>query len=310
MADLIDFPTAQLSPRLAPIAASNPAYLTFLISVASQEIERVCMREFAQQSYTEYYTGNSWPWSLLQLRNFPVVNITRCATYPQVVLTITNTNPSNQRATVATNATGITLFSVSSAVPTTVVLSYANYPTIQLMANAIQAVGNGWTTSIQQPYGPWPSADLDPHQGAISAVSPSYGANLEMHTEEIPFPWRLDYQTGHAWGQWPEGRADAAVWLNGVGTPYYGGGRLNIRIDYTAGFATIPASIQEACIRLIARIYEMDNKDSALKSEKLGPYSYTLNSPTKSMIWSPDVMMLLASYIDHAKQQGRTPNSA
>src|SRR5258708_6239682 len=100
---LIDTDRARLSSYLASVA---PDDLDNLIAAASGKIRRHCRRNFSEMSYTAYLDGGTYPFDVLFLPEIPIVEITRLATNPQVVLTVQNTNSANQRATVAVNSTG------------------------------------------------------------------------------------------------------------------------------------------------------------------------------------------------------------
>jgi hypothetical protein len=146
----------------------------------------------------------------------------------------------------------------------------------------------------------WPSADLKPLQGAATAL---YGGRqLELYTEDIqpflswpvgdaigdewggqsPTGWRLDDETGELFGRFPRGQ-------------------LNIRIDYTAGFATIPQAIQEACVQLVMDLYNAGLVNNTLKKATLGSGSFELQDQTTTAVLSGKVSMLLAPFVDYSR---------
>lgn len=271
-AALVDATRATYNATLSAVNTANPSLLTALLAAASTKIKQYCYRDFWQTTYTEYYDGGNHPYDVLKLRQYPVANVTRLAVNPKAALAVSNTSAANQRATVATTQTGITLNRVASGVSTQNVLSYADYVTVQAMATAIGNLGNGWTATAQNGLALNASVDITPTQGAVSCVN--VAAYLEMHTEEPAFMgtgtlsgwdeewggmpgWRLDPDSGIAWGRFPRGRR-------------------NVRVDYVAGYATIPDDVQEACVQLACDLYYAGNRDSSVKSESLGPYSYTL----------------------------------
>jgi len=73
---------------------------------------------------------------------------------------------------------------------------------------------------------------------------------------------------------------------SGPGQIYYSGrfikGVRNYRVSYTAGFATIPNDLQQACITLIAFL-KNQTKSTGMKSETLGRYSYTKSDEEKDI---------------------------
>jgi hypothetical protein len=290
MPDLIDIPRATQSSTLATLNASTPTYLASLIAAASQLIRKACHRDFSQTAYAEYQSGGNYVNAALLLRQYPVLSITRVAADPTQVLTVQNTSAANQRATVATTSTGLTLYRMASGVATTdTSVTWAANATVSAVASAVNALGNGWLATAQGGFGLFPSVDLNPLQGALSALSG--GASLEMHIEDIQgwsggygmngaygiYGWRLDADTGELYGVFPRGQQ-------------------NIRIDYTAGYATVPQPVQEACVQLVQWLYQQGQTNSAVKSAKLGNTSVE-NSEKRYL--PPGVMQLLNPYVAH-----------
>lgn len=58
---------------------------------------------------------------------------------------------------------------------------------------------------------------------------------------------------------------------------YFPCGFQNIRIDYTGGFATIPASVQRACLLVARALYAQTSGgvNAAMQSERMGEHNYT-----------------------------------
>jgi hypothetical protein len=179
-------------------------------------------------------------------------------------------------------------------------LSFAAYPTLAQMAAAVNGLGAGWASQVIDQFGNWPSADLKPLQGAATALFG--GRELELYTEDLqPFiswppgdpwgdesgyqaccGWRLDDETGEVYGRFPRGQ-------------------LNIRIDYTAGFASIPQAVQEACMQLVLDLYNAGLVNSTLKKATLGNGSFEVQSQTSTAVLSGKVSLLLAPYVDFSK---------
>jgi len=298
MPDLITPSRAAQNPALAQLASSGPAYLASLISAASEAVRRACGRDFTLGSYTEYHSGGIYVRQPLRLRQFPVVEITRVASGPRPALLVQNVDANtNQRATVETTSTGLRLVRVASAVATTADLLFTNYPTLASLAAAVNAMANGWSATVRANFANWPSADLKPLQGALSALNGS--RDLEIYTESIsslsgvPFAdefnfdspgsgWRLDDETGELYAHFPRGQ-------------------LNIRIDYRAGFATIPQPVQEATVQLVQDLYQAGLVNNTLKKATLGASTVELKDTTATSQMSSKVQLLLAPYVDHAR---------
>jgi hypothetical protein len=299
--DLITSARAIQNPSLATLNVNNPSYLASLITAASDAVRGACHRDFSQTSYTEYYSGGIYVREPLRLRQFPVVEITRVATDPRPALLVQNVDGGpNQRATVETTPTSLRVFRMASATPITNDLPFTTYPTLAQMAAAVNALGGGWASQVIDQFANWPSADLKPLQGAATAL---YGGRqLELYTEDLqPFlswppgdpwgeeagyqsfcGWRLDDETGEVFGRFPRGQ-------------------LNVRIDYTAGFASIPQAVQEACVQLALDLYNAGLVNSTLKKATLGNGSFEVQSQTSTATLSGKVSLLLATYVDFSK---------
>jgi len=284
---------------------SNDTLVSTLITAVSDAIEKYCHRDFFQHSYDELYNGNGE--RRLLLREYPVISVDSVRYRPVTVLKITNNTAANVQARVTCTSTGLTLVSVNAGVKTTVTsgLTYAGNVTLTALAAAVNAVGNGWSAQIvgdSTNYGGWPSADLywptsypttgggTSGQGALSCVAGSF-AELKMHTYELQ---------GFQW--------DPRGWLLRA-IPYtdpellhpedlvFSPGINNFRVQYTAGYATIPESIQEACAEWVASIYFSAQRDPSLKGQSVPGSIMQSWANTGSM---PDsVPILLAPYRRH-----------
>ena len=297
--DLITTSRATQHAALNSLNSTNPAYLASLITTASDLIRRTTHRDFSQTTYTEYHSGGIYVREPLRLRQFPVLEISRVAMSPRPALQIQNTDPvTNQRATAETTPTSVRLTRIASAVPTTNDLPFTTYPTLLSIASAVNSTGSGWLASTLNSLANYPSTDLRPLQGAATALT--LGCTLELYTEDCPafshwppgdtnydspsntFGWRLDDETGELFAHFPRGR-------------------LNIRIDYTAGFATIPQAIQEACVQLVLDLYNAGLVNNTLKKATLGTGSFELQEQSTTAVLSGKVSMLLSPYVDYSR---------
>jgi hypothetical protein len=216
---------------------------------------------------------------------------------------------------VSVTKTGLKLFRFQSGTSTTdTSVTFASYPTLLQVALAINALGHGWNAQVvgdSTNYGAWPSADLycpnsygDPlessgvqeSQGALSVVASSGAgtfAELKMHTYELQ---------GYQW--------DARGWLLRA-IPYtdpellhhedliFPVGINNFRIQYTAGYSTIPEAVQEACAEWVAEWYFQTQRDPALLTQvpQAGTTSSWNTVAGKLPSRPPDnVALLLAPY--------------
>ena len=248
--------------------SSFDTLLQTLITAVSDAIAKYCRRDFYARSYDELYSGNGD--KRLLVREYPLQSVQSVRYRPVTVLKVINNNKGlNQQARVTVTSTGVTLQRVASGVSTSTTVAFSGNVTLQALATTIIAVGSGWSAQVigdsGEDYGLWPSADL--------YVPPSYGdgatsqgaltargqfAELKLHTYELagyqfdPRGWLLraipytDPELLH-----PED----LIWPLGVN---------NFRVQYTAGFTTIPESVQEACARWVAICWNLAQRDPTL----------------------------------------------
>jgi hypothetical protein len=247
-----------------------------MIGAASDAVSKYCRRDFILRSYDELYNGNGD--RRLLLREYPVISVESVRYRPVIVLQVENTNQGlNQQARIQVQQLGIQCWRMASgsAVFDTF-LTYASNPTLSALSTAINVLGNGWTSLVMggdtggSDYGLWPSADLyvppsfgggmtsQGYQNARGAV-----AELRMHTYELqgyqwdPRGWLLraipytDPELLH-----PED----LVWPVGIN---------NFRIQYTAGYPTVPEAVQEAVAEWVAIMYWATQRDPGLSSQTI-----------------------------------------
>jgi hypothetical protein len=298
--------------------ATQDGLLSALITSVSDHLEKYCRRRFVTHAYDELYNGNGDRRMLL--RQYPIQSVQSVRYRPVTVLYLGNSDKTNVQARVSVTSVGLKLFRFQGGVATTdTSLLFATYPTLAQLVTAMNALGHGWNAQVvgdATNYGAWPSADLYwpssygdglegvgvlESQGALSLVAASGGgtyAELKMHTYELQ---------GFQW--------DPRGWLLRA-IPYtdpellhpedlvFPVGINNFRIQYTAGYTTIPEAIQEACAEWVAAIYYSTLRDPSVRSQLIhGAISQT---------WEPggslpeNVSTLLAPYRRHtiSTQQG------
>jgi hypothetical protein len=281
-----------------------------LITAYSDAIEKYCRRYFVSRFFDELYNGNGD--RRLLLRQYPVQIVQSVRYRPVTVLKIINNNPAlNQQARAQVTATGLQLSRTASGVAITeTLITWAGNVTLNAVAAAVNALGNGWAAQIvgdpgapgPGDYGLWPSADLylppsygdgTTSQGALGARN-AY-AEIKMHTYELQ-GWQLDPR---GWLLRAIPYADPEllhpedlIWPVGVN---------NFRVQYTSGYTTIPEAVQEACARWVSYGYWECQRDPSLLHQV--PASGTTSGwgPVASGRASPpqDVRALLAPYRRH-----------
>jgi hypothetical protein len=295
---------------------SQDALLTTLITAVSDAIEKYCRRRFVSSSFDELYNGTGD--RRLILRQYPIQHVKSVRYRPVTVLKVINNSTSqNQQARAWITSTGLQCWRMASGTAVTeTLLTWASYPTLSALAAAVTALGNGWSAQSvgdSNDYGSWPSADLyvpgsygDTLEGAGtlesqgSLTARGQNAELKMHTYELagyqydPRGWLLraipytDPELLH-----PED----LIWPVGIN---------NFRIQYTAGYTTIPEAVQEACAEWVAMLYGLTLRDPEIRTLTVsGALSsvYAIQSAHEPPI---RVKALLASYRRHtvANDQG------
>jgi hypothetical protein len=246
---------------------TQDALLGVLVAAVSDAAVKYCRRDFAVRAYDELYNGTGD--RRLLLRQYPVQTVDSVRYRPVTVLKVTNNTPANVQARVTCTSTCLTLVRVNAGVKSTdTSVTWSANPTLTAVANAVNALGNGWSAQVvgdATNYGSWPSVDLYwppafgdgvAGQGALQCAGGSF-AELKMHTYELQgFQWDArgwllraipytDPELLH-----PED----LVWPTGIN---------NFRIQYTAGYTTVPEAVQEACAEWVAELYFLTLRDPA-----------------------------------------------
>lgn len=80
----------------------------------------------------------------------------------------------------------------------------------------------------------------------------------------------------------------------------YGAGE-QVRVEYSAGAATVPTDVQFACGRLVRWMFDRSNvaagADGAVTSVSLGDLSYSFAAPESVAAWPADVRAALAPWV-------------
>ena len=266
MSTLIGLERAKLSIPAA--GTGDERLLEALIAATSRAIETYCARVFGPTAFDEYPATSEVDRRVLLLSRFPVQSVESVRHSPTSVLEISQTDTAtNQQARVTVTSTGLDLVRVASGVRVAVSLTYAANPTLGAMATTIAALGLGWAARAVGGYSLWPSADLwvAPRSGDAtrSAGALSCGgtyAPLYLHVGEASdYDW--DYRGWIA----PHnlGGSIPSFWLLGdPSSPTQRGSFY--RVQYTAGFAEIPADVQEACALWVQELYYVAQRDPTL----------------------------------------------
>ncbi|WP_422929199.1 hypothetical protein [Singulisphaera sp. PoT] len=302
--------------------------LPALITAASKEIERFCNRPFVLLNYDEIATPEGGrqdrgePASFMLSRH-PVKSIARVHTGRATALRIRNTDQGlNQYATVQFAAvgdvdyldlqyTGILLNRVSSGTQTSRILTFAEYGTVQLLADAINGLGYGWEATVTAAglasnVGRFPSADLVGLREPKNALGDGAGVDLFMKAAS---QFDIDRATGivrvYGWdgfsigfgGGW--GDPFGASW---DGLADYGGGQLGwgqFRVSYQAGYSVIPEPIQFICAELVKVAFDRMKINPYVASETLAGAEHSISFREIATGMTEEMRQQLTKYKDY-----------
>ncbi|GAG69557.1 unnamed protein product, partial [marine sediment metagenome] len=234
--------------------------LNIFIRAAIDAIETYCGRRFERREYKmDRHSGDNT--SRLMLHQWPVISVERIAMGTVGALNIDGTSSGGYSATVEVTrdegdpreSTQLRLIINGGANDGTNTVSFATYTTLTTLAAQVTTFA-GWSSSAVSGYGAYKSTELIP-VGALDAGQIS----LALDT---PDDWltgfTVDFKTGE------------------VGDATFPCGFQNIYVDYTAGYSKIPRDLELTVMQIVADINSGRTVNRALRSEKIGDYSYTI----------------------------------
>lgn len=233
------------------LGANEQTTLQNVLTACSVQAIRECRRNFVQATYDEIHNRTPYP---MLLRNFPVISVAFIRDTPTAVLTISQPNTTtNQYATVEILATGLRLKRTASGVTTTVTagLDFAGNVTITALAAAVNALGVSWLATVLAPYGNFPSIDLWVSSTPLAPVNLRDGpASLSLHVHNYG---QLALTPANGRLQLPDQPNDRFT-VEPV---------ISLRVQYSAGYATIPEDLQDAIASWAASIMFQLKRDPA-----------------------------------------------
>jgi hypothetical protein len=208
-------------------------------------VKEYCQRDFESTDYTEYHDGKGMKY--LWLKQFPITNITRLSIGRNDAVKVNNSSSSTY-ATVSVTSTAVIL-NHDGTIDT---LLFTDHTTLSDMVTAINAVGDNWSAGLMSTdYSSYKSSELIEKFG-LHCLDTDY-AYLE-----IPDEPEDDYEVFPDKGK---------LYLSG-GFPT---GRRNIRVEYTAGWSTLPDDLKLAVKILVKNIYQKRGEETwGIDSYSLG----------------------------------------
>ncbi|WP_406699235.1 hypothetical protein V5E97_10195 [Singulisphaera sp. Ch08] len=279
------------------LTTAQAAILGNLITAASREVIRYCSRKFGAQTYSEIVTpegsrqDRGEP-ATAKLSAFPVQSVTSVMTGRSSVMTVTNRDSTtNQIASVVFSMTGdveyldltytgLSLSRTASGATCTDTLTFASHVTLDALATAINALGNGWSATVNAT-GAAPNIGLFPSASLVGVREPKNalgtGVCLGLFTTPAS-SYDIDRSTGimrcYGWSGNAFGDPFGAPW-DGLGGDGGSWGWGQYQVTYTAGWATVPENLQQVCAEVVKGIYARLDGDPSLKGETADKYSWT-----------------------------------
>ena len=256
---------AQLKNWLGITSTDDDVSLEDAIDRATSIIETHCDRKLKSRVFYEFVMPQGE--RTVTVDNYPIVSIDTIAYGSAISMTIESDSASTDvLATVENNGTNIRLRKVASdGTSTTATLALADYLTTSAIVNYINASVSGWSATLTENAYSF-SLYRFGGRGVIDAP-----CNFEYPRDNVS-EYRVDYSTGliHLIAdRFPGIRSDDAS-ANRFPSGFY-----PVFVQYTAGFETVPADLQQVCIEVAADLYRERKQDKTITSESLGDSSYT-----------------------------------
>lgn len=221
------------------------------INYCSAWIESYCRRNFKARTYKlERYDGGG---GQIFLRQYPLISVEQVSVGELYVANISYSDINVYNARVTITATGLKLDVDKTSTPE---LSFASYPTMTLLIDAVNALGGNWKASLfGSLYANYPSDML--------IRKDSQWARLTPLMLSVP--------------SWPLGGVQIEDYELGV-LSYDGGiteGNGNVFVSYMAGYFVVPDELKSIVCQAVKYLYDIRQEDHSMASESLGDYSYS-----------------------------------
>lgn len=273
-ADLVELTATDCDSEAVTLEYVNEYLIEQLIDAATAWMETLCDRQFMSRDYTEFYDGNGS--RHLFVNHYPLTKVSRLSIGRESLLGVRCTASGATWASIMSDGTILTLTYDDSSGTTSTTLAYATYATISALAAQIDAT-SGWESLSM--------GDFDDYLTVDIIDQPAHYALSEYAYIEGP----ADAEAGYRW-ETGNGRL--------ILSADFPTGNQNIFVEYTGGYATVPADLELACLEVVQSLYNRTRRDADLASERLGDYGWTaktgLNST--SMGSANGILQRLAGY--------------
>lgn len=250
---LVSLGDAKRFMKIADTDTDDDRLIDALVMHASVMIQNELGFNVKSRRYREYHSGDGG--YDLWLENSPVTSIERASVGRDDVITVEYDGGDASYATVEVVDRAVTFRKKVSGVSTTNRLPMSDYATLTALDTAIDAL-SGWSSTLTSAYANYSPSDL--------VKRPARHANDASATLSVPDESEINYEIEDE---------DAGRLYNPYG---WDSGHKNILIEYTAGYDKVPQPIQSATLELVKLMYDTSSRDTSLKAEKIGDYSYSV----------------------------------
>lgn len=251
---------AELKSFMGIASTVNDSSLQAILAMATSQIETYCDRKFFARTYAcEQHQGDGT--GILYTKQWPIISVERIAVGLAAALQVKCSSADAFGASVSVVRTengprinmGLNLKQYGGANADESVLSFSDYPTITLLAAAINLLP-GWEAFVIGDYGKHGSNDLVPVSGRSC-----YNVWSEL---DVPEDWIQDFRIDRDSGE---------IYYS----PNFSSSWQNIYLDYKAGYTDLPDALKYLCMEIAADVFNARKINNNLQSETIGDYSYT-----------------------------------
>ncbi len=244
--------TARFKSYAGITSSDDDTLIGLLVARATNAIQVHCNRDFVVTTYREFYDGDGQ--NELILSNFPVISVSMLGVGRQDAFTIQNSSSDSYHAQVSISSTGMQLQVQGGDNEDDTTLTLADYATLTLLFAAITALDKGWTILQTADLVVWAAAELLPTGKGLQCLD-------DYASPQLPNDPENDFTT--------DTKAGILKYFG-----RFNKGFSNIVVRYSAGYASIPADLEQICIDLVKTYWDNRKVNTSLESERFGDYSY------------------------------------
>ena len=252
-----------------------------LIDHVGQAIAAYCNRTFELTTYREWYDGTGTP--RLTLNQFPVTRLLGASSDTVNVGSITNT--SAKWASVTLRSAVLYLDAISSAgAETNDSVNISDNATIGDLETSVDALGNGWSMTVESGKSTEASVLLRPFDGVWTVSPDDVDLDIADQTDAVRLVEGSNQQIEYpSLYHFPQGSQNVFVWYKaGYTLPVDNTGHTDLT---TAG--NVPDDLTLIANEIVSAVFNASGEEFAgAASERIGNYSYTLGSGAQAMIQS------------------------